>query len=576
MELSGLSTGDIRQMVEDADISPYWLRILNLQKLTQLHEATLGNPYLLELSLTLMEIGGQSLDELLEELQQSPSVEFILKRIQERLPEAEWQLLQFLSVFIGQIPMKPILTETNRDMFVRLQERRLLQFDTQEAVRLQPTYREAIAGTLTNVGRKAYHEQAALIRQQYNENTSALYHLIEANAYDHAVQLWYMYSPHEITQGQSGVALELLKRIPKESLTQTNREQLTLMRCYLYQLFGRDDEILTDLDSTDWQTDAHAAEAQAMRGYIQLQRSDFGGAAFAYGRAIEIAERDIDTINGDHLAFYYKQLALVSVQDDETEKAWEAALKIEYEMEQTKGMVQARMNNLPRALAHYQAALALADQLQHIHGQAKTCKNIGNIYSRQGMVELAADYYERASQYYQAMGHQVALAGVQQNYANMYVIAEQYEQALPYAERALSLFEQFQNQYGVMITRQSLAEIYVQLGQLDKAEENVKWGFQAETPSFTCNAQRTLGEIRLQQGRFKDANKYVSESLQTAEEYSLDELAAYSHKVMGDIHVAQREIDNARHSFEEAKALFDQLEVRHKVAVIEMILDGLA
>ncbi|MEM7536981.1 MAG: hypothetical protein AAF639_32690 [Chloroflexota bacterium] len=585
IRLSPLTSGDFRQMLEASKVRRDWLATFNPTNLQRLVDYTHGNPRLLELSLTFMALTEQSLEEILEELEKSPSVQFVLNKIRQWLTIGEWQLLQFLSVFTAPVPIQALLDNQGKLFLARLKEHRLVQYDNQEAVRLLPAYQEAIKATLNSEEYIYHHYRAARLREKYGEYTVSLYHWVEAKAYDHAVQLWSDYFDYEMLPGSSSAILAILDRIPIESLHKKNQEELIVTRIKLRRLLGKQEGRLEDIHLLKG---SEQSELLYMRGLIAEDDDDLDQATHQYREAIKLGERAIedhlayyDRHPGNCLPYYLRNLVWVLRRNGNTnaenafDEAWQAALMIEYEAEQAKGIIQISRGQFTEAHKHYDNARNLAIDIKHIHGIARACLRLGMLCSSQNRVPDAEQYFAEAESYYERMGHRVALAGVKQNRSYMYLIAGQYEQALLYAEEALRLFEQFGNLYGIIMTRQTLGEACVNLDRLDEAETHILWGMRSETPDVMCNTQRTLGEIRLKQNRLGEAFRFVKQSIQIAQEDNLPFLEAYSHEVRGHIRIAQENIGEAKKSFEEAKTLFEEMGVASKVESLEEILMGL-
>ncbi|MEM7532015.1 MAG: tetratricopeptide repeat protein [Chloroflexota bacterium] len=576
LSLSALSLGDIHEMVEQSAI-PRHRYTSQRQKIEQFYTYTHGNPRLIELCLTFMVVSDESIETMLEQLQESSSVEFVLKKIQQRLQPEEWQILQTLSVFRGRVPAMAFHDEAKYAILGRLHERQLIHFDAHGAVRLLPAYRHSILATINDAEQIARHCDAAQTRLSSGEYTAALYHLCQAKMYDQALTMWVQHKRHEMEQGQSGIALALLEQIPKAQLNQSNQEALTLIRSELRRFFGQYDQILDDIQTTEWQSADSQAEAQAIAGYCHVQRQEPSDAVQNFKKAIHIAQTNTET----RLVYYYKDLANAyihsgNIEEDEhaLDEAWKAVLLAEYEVENCKGLVQEEIGNFAKATTHYQTALNLANRLQHIHGIAKSSQNLGIVYTQLDEFQSAEQYYRQAENAYQMLGHQVALAGIKQNRSIIYIEAQQYEEALSHTKESLSLFESFQNTYGIMASLINLAVIYIELSQFEIAEKYINQIMQTETPGFVCSGRRMLSEVRLGQGDLAAAYHYVNEAIDIAKEHGLSDLP-YCLKTQGRVYKSQGQADAAKDAFQQALALFTRMGLKNEVAKVEAALVGL-
>ena len=152
-----------------------------------LHRFTGGNPRLAELCVALYQAGGgETLDAVLSQLPQFHALLPVWLRLERRLPRAERQMVQALSVFRSPAPADAWLggTVEQAEALTQLIERRLVQEDGQGGVALLPALREVIYTELPVDEQEELHSQAAQIRAERGEYTAAAYHLQRAGQPD--------------------------------------------------------------------------------------------------------------------------------------------------------------------------------------------------------------------------------------------------------------------------------------------------------------------------------------------------------------------------------------------------------
>ena len=157
--LAGLSLDDIQVMLLQAHIQ------LSQAANQQLNAYTQGNPRLLELFIALHR-AGEELDQLLNKLQNVPSLEFLLQRISLRLSEQERKMLAWLVPFRRPAPLDAWREEGEQGALNKLLERRLVQVPQQDEVILQPPSE----ASFTNSFRLIFVRRFIYVRQKFVMN----------------------------------------------------------------------------------------------------------------------------------------------------------------------------------------------------------------------------------------------------------------------------------------------------------------------------------------------------------------------------------------------------------------------
>ncbi len=179
----------------------------------------------------LQAAGGESLAAVLDQLPRFQALLPLWLRLERRLPLAERQVLQALSVFRSPAPADAWLgDEEAADALAQLISRRLVQSDEQGGVTLLPALGEVVYAELPVETQEELHGQAAQIRAERGEYTAAAYHLYAAGQPDAAVELWYPQRAQEINRGQAGAALAIFSQISQRRLT-TRSPQGTAICC---------------------------------------------------------------------------------------------------------------------------------------------------------------------------------------------------------------------------------------------------------------------------------------------------------------------------------------------------------
>lgn len=535
----------------------------------QLIEYTAGNPRLLHLLIALHN-SGEAVTDLLPALPPTPSLHFLLGRILQRLSATEVGVVMQLAVFQKAAPADEWQRNTASDFALSLlHNRRLIQHDEQGGVFLLPAFRDALALEMPAVKLNQLHKRAAEIFLRRGAYTAAVYHLSRSDAPEAAIWLWKTVQEQEINQGQAYTALTIFRSMasmPSATLSTAAREQVYLFCAALENLVGSAAKAQADLGAILWQTPLLALEADEMGGVIANNLSQFEEAERYFRRAQAKAEAVVEA----RLAQIHKGLAWMHWRESNLDAAEHELGRARYEVENLEGRIRASRGDYAGAVAHYKAALAIAEALRYDDGMAKTCNNLFNQYTNLGQFAMAQEYYQQAEAIYQRIGNAIAIDGIAINYAVFHNQAGNHQTAAMLLERILA---QKQTQPGALtpnlatLIYQGLAEAYLGLGELDKAEEYVQRAIALEEISILPDSYRTHGEIMLQRGRLELAETLIRHSLALLAEHSPADsyLAAYAWRALVSVHLAQADHIAAGQARTKATDLFQTLNLQQEI-----------
>jgi hypothetical protein len=536
----------------------------------QLVQHTGGNPRWLELFIGLHR-AGEPIGEVLARLPTSPSIEFLLNRIWQHLDEAEQQLLIDLAPFRRPAPADA----WEQQRIVRLIDRRLITRQPQGSLALLPALREIVWEQLPVEARRSVHVHAAGIRAARAEYTAAADHLLQASEPRAALWMWQLHSREEINQGQGRTALALLERIDPDQLETIDRDMLALTLGELRKLAGGDPR--AELRHMVWHSPVLQALALRLEGDLAELKGPLDEAIAAYQTGLDSIENLLA-----EKALFDKNLAWTYIRQGGAglETAWQKASLARFEAERLQGDIKWRLNDFAQAEIYYTGALALAESLVYLDGQAKTHNHLATVYAKQGKLEAATLHRGQAIILFEQIGNHVHLAGAKLNMAfDHNLIGQQraimppaaealrpiFTQAVEMASAALVLFEQLGQSHGQIIAAQNLAEAYLYLGDLPAAESYAQRVIAAQSPGVLPDGLRTLGEIRLEQRDFAGAETAIRESMQFAHDNRDHYLEAYGLRALLRVYLAQQNGAIAQAMFEQAVDLFESLDLPQEV-----------
>jgi tetratricopeptide (TPR) repeat protein len=565
-EVTGLTVSDIHTWFTQDALS------LTNKQLERLYQHTRGNPRLLELFTSLYTLG-DSLEDVLKDMAKSPSLEFLLNRVIQRLSKEEQTMLFALSVFRQPAPEHAWKTDQETEDLRQLLAHRLVQTDGQGSVGLLPAFRDKIYTTLPIEHRETLHLRAALIRTAYGEYTSAAYHFIQAGDPHTAIWLWHEYQMQEINQGHANEALKLFEGVSPRQLPDDDQQVLHLLRANLHIVVGQYDRVRQTLAGAQWDNRFFKMQADRIRGDAAELMDQMEQARQAYQSGLKTLQLLLsqEVLFHRDIAWVYKR------QRDEQmlNHAWKEACIARYKVERLQGDIQEELGDFVQAQHYYEAALALAEQIADRREATKTRSHLATVLAERGQFEQAFDHWKTALAYVRSVRDQTLLASVLASQANGFFLAVQYPDAIEAAREARSLFEGFGEIDGLSLAMQVLADAHAELGNLTEAEDFAMQVIQTEEPASRSDALRTLGIVKLKQGHYQEAERFIQQSIAMAQEIESPYNEAYARRVLGSIYQAQGERDKARDEWDRVIAMFESLAATREVEKTRQLLASL-
>lgn len=508
---------------------------------------TAGNPRLVGLCLVLYQITQPeryaTLSDVLDQLPQMPALGPIWQRLQQRLNKGENRLLQALSVFRSPTPRDawedldalffeslPQQVPDHKRLIERLIDYRLIQEDGNGGISVLPALREVIYGQLTAEQREEHHENAALIRSARGEYTAAAYHYQRAGQLAAAIAIWEPNYEQEVRRGQAAAALAIFTQISSHRLSDSDAQNLRLLRGRLYQLGGESAQALAEIESIP-DVDEAAVEAAMVGGDALRTLGKTERAIAKYGDGLAAAAR-----LQQQTTWFHAKRGTVYLQRRELHHARREALRARYGLENLEGAIQETAGNYGAARRHYLNAMEAADLLEDKRGLALVQRNLGVLAAHQSDEENAIRYHQQALNFYEQIGDRVAAEEVRSNLAGVYVQFKDFVTALVPAQKALTFFAAQQNAFWIAQNTSNLATIYYELGDFTQAQQYAERTLEQEEPQSYPYALFTLGQVYSVQKRWHEANAHFERARQIAQQtedrFLLEQLDALPQQVV--------------------------------------------
>ncbi|MBX3000140.1 MAG: tetratricopeptide repeat protein [Caldilineaceae bacterium] len=551
-----------------------WLTALSIPHsaadVATLHAYTAGNLRLAELCIALYQASeDESFAAILEQLPQFHGLLPLWLRLERRLPLAERQMLQILSVFRTAAPADVWLegTPAESEALIGLIGRRLVQQDDQGGVALLPALREVVYAEQPVEIQEGLHMQVAQIWAERGEYTSAAYHLHCAGQDEAAVALWYAHREDEIHRGLAATALAIFEQISLRHLSNVRQKELRLLRSELYELSGAPEQVIATLQDTSWDADDDGqVDASLLLGKAHDRQGQGDQALRSYANGLDAANRLQSRMVELHV-----QRSLIYLHERDMQEAWQEVNRARYLSENMTGTLHEQSGQLDKARSHYESALAIAQEIGYLAGVAKSFHNLGNVASRQRQLDRAIVFYEEAMATHEKMGNRVGLEFARSGIVAPYMQAGRYTEAIAAAERTLTFFRAMGNSFWIALNASNLAESHVELGNYAEAEVYAQMVLAEEEPHSHPYALFTLGRVRQGQGRSADALFALHQARQIAEMNEDRYLLAYCWEEIGKIQAKSND-SQAAASLDQALHLFRSLKIDEKAAEVQALL----
>ena len=567
LELTGLATPQIFALLQQRQMT------LAADEVEQLYHYTHGNPRLLMLCLALHERDeslSNTLADTLASLPTSPGVIAVLRRLWVRLEPEERRMMQRLAVLGNPAPLDawPDATEVLRG----LAQRRLVMEDGLGAVELHPALRGPIYAEIAPDLRDTLHREAAHLRLAYGEFTTAAYHFYHARRPGDAIRSWYPRRTQEIQRGEAEAALAIFGEIARRGLSKQEKQALALILAELYKLAGELEAGRTRLQEEDWQGESELnTRANALRAEFAEALGYPESALQTYGEVMVTTSRLLG-----QLVHVRRQRSMLYLRQKQREEAWAEAQLAECQLHNLRGELQEEDGRYAEALASYEAALTLATELNDTTSLALTEGNLASLYGRKQDLTRAVEYSQSAIRRCREIGDVYSMAKLTMNLSYIYIQTQQFEQAVDAAKTALRTFKAIGSPYYSAVSAVNLAEAYLETGELEQAEEIAFEALHLEEAQTMPYALFTLGQVRRRRQEWESAAQHLVESARIAHMNHDQYMEAYAQRTLGEILAEQEQMDEARVNFEQALALFRQLEIDEEVRRTEAHLLTLA
>ncbi|MCE7000050.1 tetratricopeptide repeat protein [Saccharothrix sp. S26] len=170
------------------------------------------------------------------------------------------------------------------------------------------------------------------------------------------------------------------------------------------------------------------------------------------------------------------------------------------------------------ALDHLHRALAIREEIGHVHGMAASSLELAGAYESFGRYEEAVEYGERAVELWAGSGDLPALAIALNNHAGTLSAAGRHEQALEVWLRAVELYRRMPGRSALGVVEETLAQVLIGLGRSTDAAATYERIFARGVDDMnSLSAMRThlnYAELLLRLGEPDTARVHLTHALE--------------------------------------------------------------
>ncbi len=238
--------------------------------------------------------------------------------------------------------------------------------------------------------------------------------------------------------------------------------------------------------------------------------------------------------------------------------------KIEAKTYREMGEIYRLKHDYERGLYSLEKALAVYQKMEDKNGVARTLNNMANIYWGNAEHEKALQTHHKALEIHNSLGNKDAMALSLNNIGAIYFTLHQYQKALDYFNQALMLQKELSDQMEIARGLNNIGAVLVLLGKYDKAidtfnrafELNEKMGNKKET----CFNLENLADAVLRKGDYKKSLKYCQKGLKLSKEIDFAQRSGHILKFMGIDYCELGEYSKAIRNLKAANDIASQID----------------
>ncbi|MFL5802226.1 MAG: tetratricopeptide repeat protein [Roseiflexaceae bacterium] len=239
------------------------------------------------------------------------------------------------------------------------------------------------------------------------------------------------------------------------------------------------------------------------------------------------------------------------------------------------GTAYLQTGQVPKAIACYEQALALARENKDSQGECVVLNWLGNCYGNLGLIQQAIDYYEQSLSIAREITSRKDEGHALGNLGNRYAELGQTRRAIEVYEQALAICREIGDRRGEGADLSNIAERYGELGDFQRALEYYELALAnaREIGNRYGEAKRLRGmaEILIDQTRYTQALSHLQESVEIGAELNSPEVNNEAHYSLALAHLYSGNLPVARAAAQQARQYDYPLENHNVVALLGVV-----
>lgn len=534
--LRGLTEAETAAFIADRSVT------LPDNLIKQLWARIEGNPRLLELSLSaLATMQPSNQENFVASLARKSDIrDYLMNNVYTALTLEEQTVMGALSVFAGAIEREgaeDILSTAGVSNVARridaLINKHIISETDDERLHQHSLVRDYCYHMLNRNERMHYHQLAAEYYEQDKNYLSAAHHHFEQKSYGTALDLLASHSWTIINAGGVGGLLEQLNRFQRDRLSTAQRITLEKTRGDCYRIKGEYQQAITAYDTALGHTVIDDARAELLRliGGTYLKMGD-------YDRVLEYCTRGLE----------------VSRQTGNRS----GIAKAQHDM----GWAFFRMAKLDEARQHFTASQQIGLEMNDRYLLAEVDQGLGVVACKENRLEEARRCFENSQRIFRDYNDRVKESYAVANLGLLFIKQQDWERALKYYLDALAIQEKIGDADGLRLTFNDLGHIHHARRDYTHAIESYERLLQLAQATghqrMVSMAHTGLAEAYLAQNALQPALDRGLQAQHTARVIGSPLELGLSCRVLGDIYLQMKEVQQAQRAYQESIPLLEQ------------------
>jgi tetratricopeptide (TPR) repeat protein len=245
-----------------------------------------------------------------------------------------------------------------------------------------------------------------------------------------------------------------------------------------------------------------------------------------------------------------------------------------------EGAVLHRIGDLARSVELCMESLKIYQEIGDVVGEARAYNNLSNAYADLGQWEEAMDALQKSLEINQRIGNVFEQGNVANNLAYIHLERGEWDQAQYLFIESNQIWKRIGASFPDAVTLSNLAQVYIYQGNWNQAKDTLQESqdlFEAiGSEDFLAELERRWGEYHLGTGQVKHALSHTRRAIKIAEEQEARLDWGLSLRVLGEIYLQQGRYKQAYDTLEGALAMLEQLGSDYEAAKTVLVLARLA